>query len=80
MVILTHFTKVLEKAVKLKVGELKSQIFKTPEYQTGFKSGYSTHNNLSLVLNEIMFNSRSKPKAKVFLSVDIIKAYDSAVR
>jgi hypothetical protein len=71
LMILSHNTKIIEKAVKNKIRELGSRLFDTESYQCGFKKGWSTLDNLAMVLNTLMSNSRSKNKAKVFISVDL---------
>ncbi len=49
--ILPHLLKVIEKAIKIKAESIGNGLFKTGEYQKGFKKGHSTMDNLSLVLN-----------------------------
>ena len=42
LVICSHLSKVLEKAIKNKISELESKLFETDKYQTGFKIHSST--------------------------------------
>ena len=40
--ILSHLTKIMEKAIKNKAVEIDSKMFETGNYQSGFKQGMST--------------------------------------
>ena len=49
IVIKSHLTKVLEKAILAKIKEIDSKILPTAAYQAGFKEGQSTLGNLAAV-------------------------------
>ncbi len=53
IMVLSHITKVVEKAILNKLNELGSKIFNVGGYQTGFKEGKSTSLNLTRVLRSI---------------------------
>lgn len=78
--VLSHVTKVLEKAIKAKLDSLKSNLLTTGGYQSGFKKGHSTANNLSAVLNEILRTRTKRSERKIYLAIDLVKAYDSVDR
>jgi hypothetical protein len=58
IVIMSHITKILEKALISKIKATSSNLLETGKYQMGFKEGCSTHNNLSYVIHNILASSR----------------------
>jgi transcription initiation factor TFIIIB Brf1 subunit/transcription initiation factor TFIIB len=70
--ILSHLSKVIEKAVLDKVVETKSELLKTKLYQHGFKRGKGTPECIAKVLG-----LRSKGR---LLFVDLEKAFDKVDR
>lgn len=80
IVVMSHITKVLEKAIMAKLKSSDSLLFDTGKYQSGFKEGYSAHRNLSIVIHNILNSSRSPTKRDIFIQADIRKAIDNVDR
>jgi hypothetical protein len=80
IVVLSHITKIIEKAIVNKLKELDSQLFKVKGYQTGFKEGKSTSLNLTKLLTHINDTRRKRTQRSGYLFVDLKKAYDSVDR
>ncbi len=77
--VLPQIMNVLEKAIKNKLEAFGSKLLSVGQYQTGFKKGLSTRNNLTDVLNEIMRTRTKRRQRKIYIAVDFSKAYDSII-
>ena len=64
--IISHITKILEKAIKNKLEKNDSNFLRTTEYQTGFNAKKSTHKNLTIIINKIKGKDR-----KIIISLNI---------
>ena len=53
IVVMSHSTKVLEKAILNNIKSIGSDLLKTGKYLTGFKTNLLTQSNLSIVLQNI---------------------------
>jgi hypothetical protein len=68
----------MEKAVLMKIKDIKSDLLRSERYQNGFKENRSTGNNLAIVVNKIF--RRDKEKRESMMLIDLQKAYDSVDR
>lgn len=80
IVILPHILKVVENIIKMKVDEIKSELFDIGKYQVGFRQGHSTQDNLAIVMNEILRTTKKRSERKLYCAIDLRKAYDSINR
>ena len=58
IVIMSHITKILEKAFIAKIKATSSNLLKTGHCQMGFKEACSTQNNFPYVIHNILASSR----------------------
>ena len=72
--------KILEKAIKNKLEQHGSKLFETGDYQTGFKKGKSTALNTATILNIMLKGRRKRTERKIFIKIDLTKAYDNVNR
>lgn len=77
IVINSHITKIMEKAIILKLKQLNSRLLHVGNYQSGFKEGKSTAINLYKVL-KMVANKDSNRSCVLF--IDLEKAYDRVRR
>ncbi len=70
-------TKIVEKMLVNKIESLNSKLLDTGSYQTGFKKGSMTYINLTKVLESINDARKKRNKRRVYIFVDIKKAYDT---
>lgn len=80
IVIANHLMKVAEKAVKIKLESIYSELLGSKSYQSGFQAGLSTQKNLAFLLNKISGSRRKTTLRKFFVSLDLKKAFDSVNR
>ena len=76
----SHLLKIMEKMVLFYYKKSESKILEVGDYQAGFKEGSMTHNNLVKVFKSISITRRRRTQRKVYLFVDLKKAYDSVIR
>ena len=76
IVVRSHISKIMEKAILAKVNESCPHIIESKLYQTGFKEGKSTAIHISRLLKEV----QGMKKRKFNLLIDLQKAYDSVDR
>jgi hypothetical protein len=76
IVVRSHISKIMEKAILAKINESCPHIIESKLYQTGFKEGKSTAIHVSRLLKEV----KGKKKRKFNLLIDLQKAYDSVDR
>ena len=69
--------KVLEKARKNKLEATQSTLLYSGSYKSVFKKGKSTTTNLATVLNEILRTRMKRKDRKIYIAVDLSKAYDN---
>ena len=60
IVVRSHITKVMEKAILAKIKEEAPHLLASQIYQTGFKEGKSTAIHASRLLNEVHGNKKRK--------------------
>ena len=72
----SHLSKIMEKAILVKIRSKYPHLIASKVYQTGFKDGKSTAIHASRLLNEV----HGQRKRKFNLLVDLQKAYDSVER
>ena len=77
---MSHITKIIEKAILVKLEQIGSDLFSTARYQTGFKKGSLTAFNLTKLLECIGSTRRKSKSRKAYIFVDLKKAYDSVSR
>lgn len=77
---LPQIMKVLEKTIKNKLEKLGSKMLKVGPYYTGFLKGLSTKHSLARMLNEVMRTRIKRSQRKVYLAIDLSKAYDNISR
>ena len=80
IVVNSHITKVIEKAILIRLRKLNSKLLDTDKYQTGFKEGNMTHFNLARVFESIVETRMKRKLRKAYVFVDLKKAYDSVDR
>ena len=56
----SHLLKIVEKTIKLKIEKLKSNLFVTEDYQSGFQAGISTQKNLAIFIKKIASTRRNR--------------------
>ena len=56
----SHLLKIVEKTIKLKIEKLKSHLFVTEDYQSGFQAGISTQKNLAIFIKKIASTRRNR--------------------
>ena len=76
IVVRSHISKIMEKAILQKVKETCPHLIETKMYQTGFKEGKSTAIHASRLLHEV----HGPRKRKFYMLIDLQKAYDSVDR
>ena len=76
IVVRSHISKIMEKAILTKIKESCPHLIETKIYQTGFKEGKSTAIHASRLLHEV----HGPRKRKFNMLIDLQKAYDSVDR
>ena len=56
----SHLLKIVEKTIKLKIEKLKSNLFVTEDYQSGFQAGISTQKNLAIFIKKNASTRRNR--------------------
>lgn len=62
IIITSYLTKIMEKAIMLKLEQIGSSLLSSGSYQSGFKKESSTAKNTTTLLNQIMKSKRVKKK------------------
>jgi len=79
IIVRSHISKVMEKAILAKAEHLAPHLLKTGLYQTGFKEGQSTAIHVSKLLEQV-HPGRGKTARKYAALIDLQKAYDTVNR
>ena len=77
IIVRSHLTKIMEKAIIVKIKQIDLKILKSGAYERGFKEGMNTGANISQTLVRIQ---GKRHKDSLHLFVDLTKAFDNIDR